>query len=530
MKKIFCTVLSAVLMLGCCIPAAAVDDFDPPLWSEYGYESMEDMLADWGITEEDYADLVESERYWREMESWTDEQWDEYYEQMLDLEKQSLGLVYDLNVMINETPFVFDGAEPEMVDDRLMLPASSIEPNLGVSASGIDGAYEKDGETYIPARELAESLGYEVLWSDYYRTAVFIDREAIVSEINSGFTVVNSVLGMGTVDLTENYKGTADMNVKITTFDSINGDTSYDYGIETVVYENGNAMEMTIELDLTDIIAVLKELGESLEPVMTPFDTGVIGSADGPTSIIVSDDMSTPADEFDLLVEALETMDGEPIEMIVNLDTNMLYLSAGIFDWAAAESGLELPEGAWYSLDMSDAVTELYGVDTLAQFIELYSGNVTMGDIIYMSYVGSGLSDPVYVCSDMLTDSSYAFIADENFTERGGDWYYEKDLSNIAGMLSAEGSADFKVDMNGGKAQRVSGSLDCYVDYALSAMLIKFDCDMSADEADITGSMHIKNVALIEFELSSTASETNVAPDDAPPEGSTVIPLDGESL
>ena len=296
MKKIFCTVLSAVLMLGCCIPAAAVDDFDPPLWSEYGYESMEDMLADWGITEEDYADLVESERYWREMESWTDEQWDEYYEQMLDLEKQSLGLVYDLNVMINETPFVFDGAEPEMVDDRLMLPASSIEPNLGVSASGIDGAYEKDGETYIPARELGESLGYEVLWSDYYRTAVFIDREAIVSEINSGFTVVNSVLGMGTVDLTENYKGTADMNVKITTFDSINGDTSYDYGIETVVYENGNAMEMTIELDLTDIIAVVKELGESLEPVMTPFDTGVIGSADGPTSIIVSDDMSTPAD------------------------------------------------------------------------------------------------------------------------------------------------------------------------------------------------------------------------------------------
>ena len=198
-------------------------------------------------------------------------------------------------------------------------------------------------------------------------------------------------------------------------------------------------MEMTIELDLTDIIAVLKELGESLEPVMTPFDTGVIGSADGPTSIIVSDDMSTPADEFDLIVEALETMDGEPIEMIVNLDTNILYLSAGIFDWAAAESGLELPEGAWYSLDMSDAVTELYGVDTLAQFIELYSGNVTMGDIIYMSYVGSGLSDPVYVCSDMLTDSSYAFIADENFTERGGDWYYEKDLSNIAGMFSAEG-------------------------------------------------------------------------------------------
>ena len=63
MKRLFCILLS-LLMLTAAMPVWAADDLEPPLYEQYGYASMEEMITEWGMTDFDYWDMVEYERLW----------------------------------------------------------------------------------------------------------------------------------------------------------------------------------------------------------------------------------------------------------------------------------------------------------------------------------------------------------------------------------------------------------------------------------------------------------------------------------
>ena len=58
MKRIWKRALSWMLTLALAcvlaVPAFAYEDTDPPQWEQYGYSSLEDMLRDYGMTEEEY--------------------------------------------------------------------------------------------------------------------------------------------------------------------------------------------------------------------------------------------------------------------------------------------------------------------------------------------------------------------------------------------------------------------------------------------------------------------------------------------
>ena len=67
--RILAALLALTLCIGLSCPALAdYEDTDPPMWQQWGYDSLEDYLANWNETEEEYyqeaAWYVAEERDW----------------------------------------------------------------------------------------------------------------------------------------------------------------------------------------------------------------------------------------------------------------------------------------------------------------------------------------------------------------------------------------------------------------------------------------------------------------------------------
>ena len=93
--------------------------------------------------------------------------------------------------------------------------------------------YYKGGRTYVPVSFFAQALGYDVLWDSTSRSAVLVDKSALIDEIDKNFTVLNAALQKVQSDPTKNYKSTA----------------TYDIAMDTEVYLcSANALAETGEL------------------------------------------------------------------------------------------------------------------------------------------------------------------------------------------------------------------------------------------------------------------------------------------
>lgn len=65
-SKLLSILLSLALTLSLSLPAFALEDTDPPLWEQMGYTSLEELLAEGWCTEEEYAQMVQSELEYQE--------------------------------------------------------------------------------------------------------------------------------------------------------------------------------------------------------------------------------------------------------------------------------------------------------------------------------------------------------------------------------------------------------------------------------------------------------------------------------
>ena len=131
-----------------------------------------------------------------------------------------------VEMQINGEYIDFTGAEPEIVGGRTMVPMRGVLDALGatvdydhpsktvtaalggvslrhtigteeITVSGgqvltMDGAsYVKNGSVMVPVRFFSQALGLEVYWDRGQRTAVVIDKQKLISQIDSGFAVLN---------------------------------------------------------------------------------------------------------------------------------------------------------------------------------------------------------------------------------------------------------------------------------------------------------------------------------------------------
>lgn len=196
MKTVISLAITLALTLSLAIPAVAYEDTNPPQWEQWGYASLEELLADFEMTEEEYVEYfvesaLELEQYqkeraqqrqswldahpeevaafdpyayfssrydyffgspqeymeWNEMteeafrqemlDSWIDEQlYQEDVQRRLIQDKLAAGGFADgINVMVNGVCIPFPDARPELRDGRTMVPLAAAMEYLGAAIS-----------------------------------------------------------------------------------------------------------------------------------------------------------------------------------------------------------------------------------------------------------------------------------------------------------------------------------------------------------------------------------------------------------
>ena len=502
-------------------------DFTPPLWAYYEYASKEEMMESWEIDEAGYAAAVDDELFYYESRDWTEEQWQAYYEQQeseyLRAEKEARGLIYDLNVMADGAAVEFPGAKPVIRNSCTMAPLSVIAPTLKATCSydaatgavtiargntvvnlTVDGGilefrtegpgdavsggvfyldslpYMEYGEIFVPVRAVAEALGYDVEWSDDYRTAVLLDVPSLVAAFNQNYTVMNAVMAMSReMDQAQTYRGESKLDVKVSV--PMLGDSlSYTGTVSAVVLQNGTAAQGTVTYDLKDLMGLLKLLamdGEAVED----------------------------SAEFDALAAAMD--DG--LDLICDLDSGMIYIRGKLLAIATGQEDADA--NIWYAMDLYEYMPEM------GELSEMSQGNASFGELICMIATQTGM-DPIYL-QESLDEiaETFAPVDDSHFTANGNVYHLEYPLEDLgAGVIKLD------VTIADGKATAVTGSV------SLDAEDAKIDCTFNygAMSATASGSILAEGTVKIDFTLTANSE---LAPDaavaTAPPAGAPVVNL-----
>ena len=249
------TVLLALALFPCLVLAETPDrktETPPPVPvsaepDEYEYDPDAPWL---------YYDMTEAE-YYEEFEPWRaagqteEEYWDAYYENMAKEWRAETLRAFGFtdtdipNVVANGRALNFTGAKPLTRDGATLIPARAVLEALDAEAL-YDGktktltaalgdarvvftvgsrtvAVTRDGRTteidaatapfidgatasaYVPLRALAEGLGLELYWNDYYKVAEIVDKAALIARIDADFTVFNALLQSAYAAAVETY-------------------------------------------------------------------------------------------------------------------------------------------------------------------------------------------------------------------------------------------------------------------------------------------------------------------------------------
>ena len=252
MRRKLAALLAVLLLAGCFAPAlaeegAAAPEEQPNLFTEFGpwgewtaeqKAAAEDWSDEaWGSYWEDYAESAWDlyNRYSNDYYTWQYESydyessWNEYLVQV----KTGLGMPYPegINVSLNGQYLDFGPDAPIAVAGRTLVPfraflealgagvsysggrISAVLPDGGTLEMSLDSTvlrhtagekidsidmgmtpYVSAGRTYIPVRFVAEALGCEGFWSDYYQVAYLTDYAALQAELDSHFGSYNALL------------------------------------------------------------------------------------------------------------------------------------------------------------------------------------------------------------------------------------------------------------------------------------------------------------------------------------------------
>ena len=592
MKKFLSLLLALTLALSLALPALALEyeDTDPPTWERWGYSSLEECLADMQMTEEEYAEeaafyaasvLAEAEYpAWREAylaahpelraavvaqddpplwqqwdyeskaafeadvcdegesyEDWLLETelygifWDAFYENYyLAAEREALGLLDDLNVMLNGKPLSFRDALPELRSDVLMAPVQALMDALGASVTydsatgaatvsrgdirivftpgsasasvtrgeGTESAalacapFLRDGALYIPVRFAAEHLGFTVDWSNAFRTAVVLDEAQFSREMDKNFQILNSVLGMGReLDLEQTYQGKSEMSLKLS--GTLGDSEALTVGARIVadVTQNSEVVAGTVRYELDNVLALVKALS---------------GNA-------------LPAAAEAALQPMLDAI-SQGLELVVDLKDGVIYMRGALLSMAFSPMQADLTPDTWFLLRLADL-----GVDPA--LLDVGAAPASVGELaaFLVSYMrGMNGTDPVYL--QMMLDQiseSLSIVRDSAFTVEGNRQTASIDLPALYAFAenpAPAGKLELAIETADGKAQRISGNLTYQIEEAGVSLACTFS--ETALEEQLHGTLRVGDLT-VEFSLTGEAGPAPEAVLPAlPPEGQTV--------
>ena len=573
--KLISVLLTLVFLLSFATQAFAVSDMTPPMWQREGAASLEEFMDDnYMESEEEYQDYID---YYKSYYEWRDEytahnpnyvqdalnsdnlwfsdyytkeefmaefgytaeEFDEmvvsdylrylYYLEFEELEKAATrvamgGTAEGLGVMFMGEYVKFDDAQPELKNNRTMIPVRAVLEFLGAEVeyiaetagvsiilengdtvyfeigktevalkSGDDektlamdvAPYISSNRTYVPLRFFSEILGYDVFWDSYYFTAVVVDKEQLVSALDAKLSIINEILFAQGLNPEKNYKETVDIKAEITQFDTIAGNTTAKASASMSAIVSGGNIDMVGKFDISELITLLERaLGED-----SGIDAALLKDAD--------------------------------FEIIMNAAKGLMYLRSSLL--ALVETGFT--SGTWIMAD--------FDAESVLEIMTSVS-SLTLGELMYSTMYG----DIFMVESFSETaDVLQKLFGDDKFVTSGSDKKLTLTLADMLKLADAEAAAedypefinmlDFKITLS--KNEGISGFLKLNIDDAVSAELglpqIQFSMDFSGDNTVGSASidLHIQNVMKIVVTASSKVTETTEAPRTAPPADAEII-------
>ncbi len=504
MKKFLALLLALTLALSLAVPAYAAD-------------TTEEDDLDWAALE---AELAKAEA-----------------EQRAAALKELGAAAGQINVLLNDKCVASPDAVPVLKDGRTMVPMRSAVEAMGavvdydaatrtasvkmgdVSFTHVIGtdvithsdgstvkmdvvSYIDKGRTMVPLRFFSQVLGYDVFWDNDYKLAFLMDEDTWAAAVDKDLTILNSLFAQQnkTSDLSKTQKSTLTAKGTVKVVDSINGDKSYPYSGSMTVLAGKNAANLTMSLDLSSMLELLESLAEEAVPAEYRAQLAKFSA-----EAILSD---------------------------------KAYIKSPLLD-AMSES----KSGTWYSLGELN-YSELY-----QQAVSAASASASAATVGHLLYAMMQQGDANHFFDSWEGCTAAAKLiklmyADSTFVKSGSGYQWHFGLAELAKLMNSmdseesytadslkkDGLTDFALDMT---VQGASATLVCKMamaDESGALATLSMTVKSSGNQASAKGSVQVRNLCEVTFDLASTAQTTSESVKTAPAAGASIVDLGAETL
>lgn len=552
----FAAAALAALLLAGSAPSALALDTTPPMYQQFGYDSAKEYMEQesyYGVF--DYDTL--SDHYRQHLDAiHKDPQIAVDYWGYDDLEGLSFGwdgdleecyrdtaraltnddeyeLRCQLSVQLNGAYVHFADAQPEKVNGRVMVPFRAIAEVLGAEVTYDAGAitakkggetlsfalggkqltvtdsagktvqldtapYKKGGRTYVPVRFFAEAFGLTVQWDQDMQTAVLYDRAALVSDIDSKFTVLNKwIKAQPSTENAKTLRTVATIGAVYTAFDTIDGDKDYKVDIKAEILANGQAVEATVTVDLRVLASYF---------------------LDDPQA----DDVLTAA-QAALLRSALSNV---KLELLCNADSGDLYLKCPAVAKILAIDETDnadlkaLSNGAWLHINWADST---FGT-LFSENLKILKNNTftSVGESIVaanesnMTAYELGWED-FYLNIKNDVNRLNNLLGDEQFTASGSR--YTAKINGLSSDSYDNLTGSYTLNTADGS---FSGTLESRSDsWNTTKTVLTFSG--TPQNCKFSATYHTKNTGILSLDITLSTTESSVEPKNAPPAGDKIV-------
>lgn len=556
----FAAAALAALLLAGSAPSALALDAIPPMYQQFGYDSAEEYMEQesyYGVFDYDtlsdhyrqHLDAVRSNptlavEYWGydDLEGLSIG-WDGDLEECYRDTARALTnddeyeLRCQLSVQLNGAYVHFADAHPEKVNGRVMVPFRAIAEALGaevdynagaitakkngqtlafalggkqltitdnstgkvIKTTAVDSApYKKKGRTYVPVRFFAEGFGLTVQWENSVQTAVLYDRDALIADIDSHFTVLNQWLkAQPSTENARTLRTVATIGAVYTAFDIIDGDKDYKVDVKAEILANGQAVEATVTVDLRVLASYF---------------------LDDPQA----DDVLTAA-QAALLRSALSNV---KLELLCNADSGDLYLKCPAVAKILAIDETDnadlkaLSNGAWLHINWADST---FGA-LFSENLKILKNNTftSVGESIVASAESAVVEYELgweYLYDDVAhkVNNLNDLLGDKKFTASGSRYTAKLDKQNDDYGKTITGS--YMLNTADGS---FSGTLESRSDsWNTTKTVLTFSGSVQNCKLNVT--CHTKNTGILSLDITLTTTESSVEPKNAPPAGDKIV-------
>lgn len=583
--KLVTLVLTAALTLSLALPVSAYPDTEPPLWQQMGYSSLEELLEEGWLTEEEYAAMAADELAWQQeqqeqfarQEAWMKAHQEEvaafdadaYFRESFAL---WAGEDYTPQMYMEEWGLSREEFESEMLDDWVYTMMMQEEEQasmaqekteLGGSPEGInlmvDGACvpfpdvtpeAKYNRTMVPLAPAMEYLGAQV---------TYLPGENGV-EITLDEVTLRHTIGTSQLTITEGQEEPRSLNMDAASY-AKNGRTMvpvaffaqvlgyevfWDENYETAVLLDREALAERIDQEFTLFNRVLYSLsgeeyrqdGKSVEYGFTAqLDVTALDSLNGDKTYSTTMKGEALAGggnvnlsfqgDFSQLAQVYQDQNPYLWELVMGelgeyVDFSQLDLE-GILNGEEQTVFLRGTLPALLGLSPQEDVW----VEVDREQLDLPAGldHVTMGQLALRDNLWGC---PFHYYSQLLSSAGEleAVLGDSRFTQMGGSYRVTWDESDLRDLYLQEDetfSAAFTITPTGEKSAACTLELQSRNQNAAMELSLKG----SKAGLELTMDLHMKNTAKTALECRLTIAPSQETPVGQPPQWGQATDLSG---